>query len=250
MNLTTVILTKDEEENIARAIRSVNWSSEIIIIDDYSTDSTISIAKELGAKVYTRNLNSDFSSQRNFALSKAQNDWVFFIDADEQVSKELAQEVKDAIKQNFDGFLINRQDVWLGKKLQHGEFGKLYFLRLAKKNRGIWKRNIHEKWVVEGRVGKLSCPLFHYPHPTIKSFLESINFHSNLHAKENEKEAKPFFFLFTVTHPLVKFFDNFILKRGYLDGTHGFVASVLMSFHSYLSWNTLWTSKNSHKNTN
>ena len=147
--ISTIILTKNEELNIEKCIQSVRWSDEIIIIDDNSTDKTIEIAKKYNTKIYLHSLNNDFASARNFGISKAKNEWVFFVDGDEVVSDALAFEIsnaiglRDQILKDFDGFYIKRVCSMWGKKLKYGETGKERRLRLAKKTAGQWEGKVH-----------------------------------------------------------------------------------------------------------
>jgi len=242
MKISAVILTKNEEENISECIKSLNFCSEIIVIDDKSSDRTVEIAKSLGAKVYERELGEDFSAQRNFGLKKATNEWVLFIDADERVPEKLASEIAKIIKQKSDfyGYYIKRQDVIWRKKLKHGEFGSIKLLRLARVDSGKWVRKVHEYWIIQGKVGSLENALMHYPHSTLKEFIADVNWQSDLHAEENAKEGKISSLYKIVFYPKLKFLNNWIIKKGFLDGTEGFVAALIMSFHSFLAWSKLW----------
>jgi len=239
--ITGIILAKNEEKNIKRSLQSISWCEQIIVVDDFSEDRTVAIAKKLGAIVYKRRLNDNFSSQRNFALKKVSTDWVLFVDADEVVSSELAQEMQIKTKRlSEQGFFIVRKDHWLGKAMNHGEFGQTRLLRLARKGSGKWGRAVHETWRVEGAVGELVNPLDHYPHPSLSSFLTHINFHSSIHAKANKSEHKNSSVFKIFMYPTGKFLYNFVLRRGFMDGMHGFVAAFIMSFHSFLAWSKLW----------
>ncbi len=134
--ISAVILTKNEEKNIQRCIKSLQWCEEIIIIDDYSIDNTLSKVK--GCKVFKRKLNGNFAAQRNFGLSKAKGDWVLFIDADEVVTKELQKEIVTRIKYSErNGFYVKRKDIFLGRELNYGETGNTKLLRLSKRNSGF-----------------------------------------------------------------------------------------------------------------
>lgn len=144
MNLTAVVITKNEERNIERCLKSLSFADEVLLIDDYSTDRTVEIAKRFGAKVYKRHLNGDFASQRNFALLKAKNDWVFFVDADEVVPEETRLEIVSKIENPLlkeVGYFIKRDNYFLGKKLKHGEASSVSILRLAKKIRQVEKES-------------------------------------------------------------------------------------------------------------
>jgi glycosyltransferase involved in cell wall biosynthesis len=241
MALTAVILTKNEEENIKDCIRTLAFCDEVLVVDDNSIDRTVEISLELGAKVINHHLNSNFAKQRNLALSQAMGEWVIFLDADERISKELATEITQNVKGSlYGGFLIPRQDVWLGKKMLGGEFGGIKLLRLGKRDAGRWKRAVHEYWDIKDEIVELQNKIEHYPHQNITDFLKHINYYSQIHSKENYKEGKSASFWQILCYPLAKFVRNFLLKSGYRDGTHGFVAAVLMSFHSFLSWSILW----------
>ena len=242
MNISCVIITKNEEENIKDCINSVSFADEVIVIDDYSTDKTIKIAKYLGAKVYFRKLDSDFSKQRNYGLKKAMGEWVIFLDADERVTKNLSREIVRAISRDsiIDGFFIKRRDIMWGKQLKHGEVGGNKLLRLAKKSEGQWMRKVHETWKVRGETSILRNPLLHYPHPTLRDFIENVRYMSKLHAQANMSEGKRSSLFKIIVWPAGHFFYNFIVRLGFLDGIRGFIVASIMSFHSYLSWSTLW----------
>lgn len=246
MSVSAVILTKNEEKNIVDCIDSLKWCDEIILVDDNSEDRTIELAEKAGFKVFKRLLSNDFSEQRNYGLLKAKNDWVLFVDADERVSKALASEIIGSLRQeragfySFDGFYIKRRDYMWGKELKHGETGNIKLLRLAKKGKGKWRGRVHERWEINGKIGDLKNPIMHYPHQTIKEFLKEINFYTDLRAEElyNQKVKSNWFYI--VFYTKAKFFQNYFIKLGILDGIEGFILALLMSFHSFLVRGKLW----------
>lgn len=244
--ISAVILTKNEEQNIKRCLESVKWCDEIIIIDDKSSDKTLEIIKKYKAKIYINSLNGNFSAQRNFGLSKAKNEWVLFIDSDEVVSDALAYEISSAIglkDQNlrtFNGFYIKRSDFIWGKQLRYGETGGVKLLRLGRKGFGEWKGMTHEKWRIEGPVGKLINPILHFPHETLEEFLKEVNFYTDIRAKELKDKKSKIFFWSIFLYPLGKFVVNYIFKRGFMDGMQGLIFAIVMSFHSFLVRGKLW----------
>lgn len=127
-----------------------------------------------------------------------------------------------------------------GRELRHGETGNVKLLRLAKTGTGRWRRAIHETWQVTGKTGELKNPLLHYPHQTLREFIADIDWMSALHARENNKEGKRSDLFKIIFFPKFKFFDSWVLKRGFLDGTPGFMAAMIMSLHSFLAWSKLW----------
>ncbi|MBI2007126.1 MAG: glycosyltransferase family 2 protein [Candidatus Blackburnbacteria bacterium] len=241
--ITAIVITKNEEKNIENCLESIRWCDEIIIVDDYSEDHTAEIAKSFGVLVYKRHLNDDFAGQRNFGLEKAKGDWVLFIDADERVSDLLREEVIKLLSNKvtkYNGFYLKRRDFIWGRELRHGETGNVKLLRLAKTGTGRWRRAIHETWQVTGKTGELKNPLLHYPHQTLREFIADIDWMSTLHARENKKEGKRSGLFKIIFFPKFKFFDSWVLKRGFLDGTPGFMAAMIMSLHSFLAWSKLW----------
>jgi len=249
-NISAVVLSKNEENNIVDCLESIEWVDEVIVVDDNSEDRTAELAKKKGATIYKRSLDGDFASQRNFALRQAQGNWVLFVDADERVSEALASEIKNQIpasptdrskiKNNYDGYFIKRKDFMWGKELKHGETGNIKLLRLAKKNSGKWEGKVHEEWKVKGNIGQLKNPLFHYPHQSITEFLGEINFYTNIRAKELYGKGVRVNLVSIIAYPKAKFFLNYFLRRGFFDGIPGFLVAIFMSFHSFLVRGKLW----------
>lgn len=247
--ISAIALTKNSQKTLARCLSSLSFCHEMIVVDDNSTDDTVKIAQKLGAVIYNRELDGNFAGQRNFALKKATNPWVLFIDSDEEVSISLVKEIKEAIKSNhqYNGYFIPRKDVFAGKILKYGETNHIKLLRLAKKDAGSWKRKVHEYWDIQGPVGELENPIYHYPHPTVREFLSDIDTYSTLHAEELDKEGRKANILTIILYPASKFIQNYILRFGFLDGAEGFIIAVMMSFHSFLSQGKLWQMQNPKK---
>lgn len=233
--VSAVILAKNEEKNISRVINSLLWCDEIIIIDDLSTDGTISeINKFNNIKIFKRPLDNDFSASRNFGLAKAKNSWVLFIDADEVISESLKKEILEKLKDDCDGFYLRRKDFFLGSWLEFGETAAVKLLRLAKKDKGRWIGKVHEIWRIDGQTGNLTNPILHYSHENISSFLEKINRYSSLVAQYRIEEGRKTTVFQITTYPLFKFINNYFFKLGFMDSVPGFIMAAMMSFHSFL----------------
>lgn len=233
--ITVVILAKNEEKNLDRCLSGLGWCSEIIVIDDFSTDKTKEITEGYKAKVIQRKLNGDFASQRNFGLKQVMGEWVLFIDADEEVTEELKEEISKTIKatKSVNGFYFKRKDNFLLRWLIHGETAGVRLLRLARKGTGEWQGKIDEVWKIRGKTETLANPLLHYSHPDLTQFLKNINERSSLNARRFYDEEKRVSF-FDWFKPFLKFIQNYILRLGFLDGVYGFVFATLMSLHSFL----------------
>ena len=242
MNVSLVMIVKNEEKNLAKCLNSVeNLVDEIVIVDSGSTDKTIEIAKTFGAKIFKREFDS-FSNQKNYALSIATNEWVLHVDADEVLSKELVEEIKFVIiNTKLDGFYLIRTNFFLGKQMKYSGINKEYRLRLAKKTLSKYVGGIiHEELIVNGKVGKLKNIMIHNSYPTISSYFNKLEQYTTLGAKkllEKNKKAKVIDIVFK---PPFEFIKRYILKCGFLDGIRGFIWAVLYAFYTFIKYIKLW----------
>jgi len=233
--LTAVVLTKNEEKNIERCINSLGFCNEIIVVDDESTDDTVKITKNLGAKILSHKM-VNYGDQRNWVLDQIRSTWVLFVDADEIVSKELAGDIQKAlIKNQANGYLIHRVDHLWNHTFKYGDVGNVWLLRLARRGAGLWKGAVHETWKIDGQVSKLKGDLNHYPHPTVVEFLKHINNYSTLKAAEFHESGRKTNILEIIFAPIWRFKCLYIFKLGFLDGTAGFVHAMMMSFYVFLT---------------
>jgi len=238
--ISAVVLTKNEEENIEKCLRTLRFCNEIVVIDDNSNDHTRDIAKKLGAEIYKRDMDMDYAAQSNYGMEKAKNKWVLFVDADERISNELADEITEAVGyEGVSGFLLRRIDYMWGKWLTHGEVGSNRFMRLVRKRSGKWVRRVHPRFEIRGKTLNLKNPILHYPHPSVKEFIAKVDKWSTWHALANSEEGKKATISKVVLMPIGHFIRNFILNLGFLDGIRGLIFAFVMSFHSYLAWSKL-----------
>lgn len=247
--LSIIILTKNEEKNIYDCLECTLWADQVILIDDYSEDRTIEVVKSLKQKkiqIFQRQVNGNFSSQRNFGIQKAKGEWILFVDADERVCEDLRKEINEKLikeKNNpvYNGFYIRRKDYLWGKELKHGETGNIKLLRLAKKDEGEWMGTVHEVWQIKGSVGELENSLAHYPHQTVSEFLNDINFYTDLRSKQLYKDGVNVRLRQIIEYPAGKFVINYFFKFGFLDGIVGLIFALMMCFHSFLVRAKLWS---------
>lgn len=241
MTVSAVILTHNNETTISAVLEGLKWCNERILVDDYSTDETVKRAREYKVKVILRHLVNDFAAQRNAGLTEAKGDWVLFVDSDEMVTSKLKQEILKCIQDDkFVGYYVSRKDFLFGRELRYGETSRVKLLRLAKRNCGTWSRRIHEVWNVKSPVGTLATPLFHYPHTDVAQFLSVVNRYTSINAEVFYEEGKRVSWWQIAVYPVAKFFQNYFLRLGFLDGTAGFICAMMMSFHSFLTRGKLW----------
>jgi len=240
MKITVAILAHNEEKNIRKCLESflsLPWVGEIVVIDDYSVDETVKIAEDLGAKIYKRKLAGDFAAARNYTLSKSLYDWTLFVDSDERISSELADEISrlELLKQS--GYSIKRVDHLWGKSLRYGDVSNVWLTRLVKKGTGKWERRVHEVWIgkEKAKIGRLSGVINHYPHQSVGEFIESVRKYALLHSRALQAQGKVTNVCEVIFYPVGKFILNYLVKLGLLDGTAGFVHAMIMSFHSFIA---------------
>lgn len=239
--ISAVILTHNSAKTLENTLRSVAWCDETVIIDDMSDDETIQIARRHGARFFQRPLRDDFSAQRNFGIASCAGDWIFFVDADEIITPELAKEISTAVSDPMtDGYYLKRQDTMWGKLLSHGETSSVRLMRLARKGSGKWERPVHEIWDVHGYTKTLTHPMLHAPHPDVRQFLADIDTYSTTNAFYLYRKNVRVSGIHILAYPAAKFFVNYILRHGWKDGTPGMIVALMMSFHSFLTRSKLW----------
>jgi glycosyltransferase involved in cell wall biosynthesis len=243
VTLSVVIITHNEEANLGRTLESVSalvsdGKGEIIVVDSGSTDRTVEIAKSYGAKVFVEEWKG-FAAQKNSALDKASGDWILSLDADEEVSAELAGDmatvVTNASKRS--GFYIPRQNFFLGRWIRHGGFWPDPKLRLFR--RGVARfedRLVHEDVRLQNGVAvQLGGALLHHSYPTLSDYIEHTNRYSSLGAEMTAaKGPRGFSIVDIVIRPWATFVYNYFFRFGFLDGREGL---LLHLYHAtYVSW--------------
>lgn len=266
MTLSVCYITLNEEANLPRTLESVRWADEIIIVDNGSTDRTLEIARSFGAKVFTESWKG-YAGQRNSAHDKATSDWILSLGADEEVSPELATEIRWVLKlfgvwkregmpvaddpiskelrdrglaygfdEHVDGFEVPRKNIIFGRWLRWGGNWPDYGLRLFRRGQGrVGDRAVHETVRVDGPVGRLRGALIHHAYPTIASFTAHMERYSTLSAEVIVRERKQTWFWFDVwLRPVITFKWNYFFRLGFLDGREGFLFHL---YHAlYVSW--------------
>jgi glycosyltransferase involved in cell wall biosynthesis len=246
--LTVTVIAGDAENEIRDCLESVTWADEIIVVDSFSKDRTAEIAKEYTDKVILRKWEG-YAKQKQYALQQAKNDWVLSLDTDERVSDELRREIESVLANGspHDGYFIPRKNFFLKKWIKHCGWYPGYQLRFFRKSSvSLNGRKIHEAFVVSGSVGYLSSDIIHYTHPTIKDTLRKINEYSTLQAEEkaSRKRATLLHILFV---PPFSFLHFFIWKRGFLDGIHGLMVSIIHAATKAQTYMKMWEIQNAQE---
>ena len=247
-SLSLLLLTKNESENIKKNFSWVGKCQtikEIIVIDDYSTDDTFDQLKKLQSKtqkvrIFSRNLNNNFAAQRNFGISKCKHDWILALDPDEKPTDKLTLFLNHFDKHQYKSYAFKREDIFLGQTIKHGENSHLYFVRLFNKNYGKFVGQVHEIWQSQKPIKKTNLVISHYSHQTIKSFIQKINFYTDIRSAELYQQKVKANMFQIIFFPIGKFIQNYFLRLGFLDGTAGIITALSMSFHVFLNKAKLW----------
>jgi len=247
LKLSVVILTKNEEARIADCIKSViKETDEVIVVDDESSDKTVEIAKNLGAKVLIKKMEVE-GKHRNWAYQQAKNEWVLSLDADEQVTEELKREISAVLSKDtiYDAFAIPRKnfigDYWI-------KGGGLYpspQLKLFRKDKFRWEEvEVHPRAFLEGKCGHLKSPLLHYTYRNWEDYLRKLNRQTTLEALKwyklslrNPKKARyKMNLIHTLWRAVDRFIRVFVVKKGYKDGFIGFMIAYFSSLYQIVSY--------------
>lgn len=239
MKLSVTIITLNEEKDLDRALQSIkSIANEIILVDSGSTDKTLEIAQKYKCKIYKRKFDK-FADQKNFAASKATGDWILSLDADEEITPELASEIKSVIasEAKHSAYSIPRRNIILEKEIKYTRWQPELdrHVWLWRKDKAFWQGDVHEELLVSGKVGELKNAKLHYQYETVTEFLEMMNGYSSL-----DLENKKFYFANLLYQPIYNFLVRYFYRLGFLDGWRGFVLSYLMAIYHFELQVKLW----------
>ena len=241
IKLSAVIITLNEERNIARCIESLKLvADEILVVDSLSTDKTRSICESYGVRFVEQKFLG-YVEQKNFALNLCQHDHVLSLDADEALDEKLQQEILK-IKNNFshDGYEFNRLTQYNGFWVRHCGWYPDTKIRLVKKAKSKWVgNNPHDTLIVEGVVAKIDGDLLHYSYDSISAHILQTNKFSTIEARSLIEKGKRATMFKIVTRPPFQFFKDYILKKGFLDGHYGFIICFINSLYVLLKYSKM-----------
>ena len=250
--ISAALTTFNEEKNIVDCIISLKtFADEIIVVDGTSSDRTAELAKREGARVIMTANKPMFHINKNMAFKNCQSEWIFYIDADERVSRELARELKDVIERNppENGFWVNRKNWFLGGFLTKGGAYPDPVIRFFRRGTGVLpEKSVHEQVKIEGKVGHLKNDLLHLADPTFERYLKRADRYTDLTARELRKKNPgrgiwPIFY-YMVLKPVLTFINIYFRHKGYVDGFRGFVWALFSSAHHFYAYVKYWSNKN------
>jgi len=247
IKISATVITKNEQDNIVRCLRSLSFVDEAVVVDSQSSDLTVRLAEANGARVII-NPWPGHIQQKNFAIEQTTGDWILSLDADEEITTELREEIEAARKEGFygrEGFYFPRQSMFLGRWIKHGGWYPDYHLRLFKKESGRFGgMNPHDKVDLKGRAGHFKNHMLHYTYPSLEAYFERFNSYTGIAAGELFKKGRrlsPFKIVFS---PPAAFVKMYLLKLGFLDGVEGFILSVFSAHYVLVKNLKLWELEN------
>ncbi|MGH7830079.1 MAG: glycosyltransferase family 2 protein, partial [Candidatus Binatia bacterium] len=237
--VSAIVVCFNEEDNIRRCLRSLAWCDEIVVVDSFSTDRTVEICREYTDRVIQRAW-AGYRDQKAFAHSQATRDWVFLVDADEEVPPELRDEVREALRRYGDryaAFSVPRLVRYLGRWWWRGGWYPDYDIRVFRRKRATWGGlDPHERILIDGKVLRLKHPLHHYTYRDITDHLRRVNHFTTVSSKELRDQRRRWKWMDNLCRPAARFFRSYVWKRGFLEGFPGFFIAATAAIYVFLKY--------------
>lgn len=247
MKISVAIIAHNEAQNIATALKSVEWVDQIIVVDCESTDGTASIVAESGAELYSEPNHPNLNINKNIAIDKCTSDWILILDADEVIPYELAGEIRRVVNDEGDIFAYKfpRKNFILGKWVKHGSQYPDYQLRLIREGKGRFPEDhIHERLAVRGKIGKIDTAFEHHPYPDIATFirknLRDAEFEANYLFQKGTRISTSGLMIRVFIKNSIRFCRRYFIKGGCRDGVQGLIREVFDIFNQTIRWFRVW----------
>jgi (heptosyl)LPS beta-1,4-glucosyltransferase len=244
--ISVVINTLNEEENLPRALASIKkLADEIIVVDMHSDDKTVEIAKKAGAKVFKHKRMGYVEPARNFAIKKATKDWIFIVDADEEISPSLRTSLRKIVdRPDADYYRLPRKNVVFGKWIKHSRWWPDYNIRFFKKGAVFWSEIIHSVPETYGKGLDLEASeksaIIHNHYDSTEQYLDRMNRYTTEHAKNKVKDGYVFKWVDLIIKPINEFLSRYFQGEGYKDGVHGLALAGLQAFSEFVMYLKIW----------
>lgn len=248
--LSFAVLARNEEKNLPRALESIkDWGAEIVVVDAESSDKTVEIARRYTDKIISRPNTYQLNVNKTAGFELCTREWIFYLDADEEMTPEIKTEILRAIKSpSFDGYWVPRRNIVFGRFLRYGGNYPDEGLRLFRRLKGHFAcRHVHEHLEVNGPVGHLREPFNHYTYETVKEWLKKVDFYTDLEGRLIREKGQNHW-VYIIGRPIYKFIRGYIFLGGFRDGKTGYIYACLSSIYCFFSGiKALWP--NSEKET-
>jgi glycosyltransferase involved in cell wall biosynthesis len=240
--LTAIIPTLNEAHNIAKCLDSVRWADEVIVVDSFSTDSTVEICKKYGVSVLEHEY-ANSASQKNWVLPHASNRWVLIVDADERVTDSLRVEISDLLERGpkYEGYWIGRRNRFMGREIRHCGWARDKVLRLFDRTKGRYEeKHVHAEVVLQGKIGFLKSFLLHDSYKDFSAYLAKLDRYSDWGAQDVAQRGGSWAIARLLFRPPARFVRMYVLQLGFLDGIQGFILCALAAVSVFMKYSKLW----------
>ena len=242
VSLSVIILTKNEAGRIRECIESVRWADDVVVVDDESTDETVSVAEALGARVLRRKMDME-GRHRNWAQFQAKYEWVLNLDADERVTPELAQEIMRVVQNSaaFSVYDVPRRNYIGDRWIRHGGWYPSAQVKLFKKAVFHWEETgVHPRAFSDEPTGNLHHDIIHYTYRDLRDFIDKMNRQTTLEAQKWAADSRRINPVKIAWRMSDRFFRSYCLRHGYRDGFLGFVVAVMSGMYQFISYAKYW----------
>lgn len=240
--LSVYMITYNNGATIEKALQSVfGWADELIVVDSHSTDGAQEIIRRYTEKLFQLD-TKDLREKYQYAQDHCSHQWVLFIDADEWLAHDIKEEITGIIQcqPSYDGFIVNRRNIYLGREIKYGGWYPDREIRLYKREKGRWEGGIHAKITVDGKVGTLKSYYMHTPYADTAHQIRTIDRYSEAFAEDIHNAGRHFHLFNLLARPIYRFFRDYILKRGFLDGIPGLIIVISSMYYVFMKHAKLW----------
>jgi len=237
--ISVIVPSFNEEGNIRDCLESVKWADELLVVDSFSTDRTLEIAREYTDRIL-RHEYVNSATQKNWAIPRAAHEWVMILDCDERVTPGLKREIIEILERDgdgYDGFSIFRINHFLGKRINHCGWNRDDVLRVFRRDLGRYQnREVHADIVLEGKSRHLEHKLLHYTFTSFDQYLKKMHRYAAWAAGDRGKKTKRVRWHHLTLRPAFRFFKQYILRMGVLDGKEGLILCILAGYSVFLKY--------------
>lgn len=241
--ISAIVVCFNEEHNIGDCLETLRWCDEVVVVDSFSTDRTPEICRQYTDRFIQREW-AGYRDQKAFAHSQATKDWVLLVDSDERVTPKLRDEIQASLARDGSecaGYAVPRLVHYLDRWWWRGGWYPDYDVRLFRRERATWGgSDPHEKILVDGKVRRLKNPLHHFSYRNIEDHIQRINRFTSISSQELRKEGGRWRLSDAILRPVVRFFQSYLLKRGFLEGFAGFYVALTAAVYVFLKYAKLW----------
>jgi glycosyltransferase involved in cell wall biosynthesis len=241
-SLTVIVPTFNEEDNLRACLETVTWADDIFVVDSFSTDRTLDIAREFTDHIVQHEyVNS--ATQKNWAIPQCTTDWVMVVDADERVTPALRDRIQRVLEEgtDYDGFFVKRMTIFFGRLIRHCGWHRDYLVRLWRRGKGRYEDlHVHAEVLVDGPVGRIDEHFLHETYRSLDHYLEKFGRYTTWSAQDLYEAGRRATWVNLTLRPLWRFFRMFILRHGFLDGKHGLVLCTLAAYSVFMKYAKLW----------